>query len=135
MALAIGGISNTSGNNGELLLELYDPIAETFSSLTTQFGATGTANHATSLTADGSRVMIAGGWNTGSPETYLFNTRIGYNVQLSATGGTAPYNFAITAGDGVLNGANYTAPPDATDVTFSVTDFLGEITTSTLTFN
>jgi hypothetical protein len=134
-ALIIGGLSDSSGNNGETRLEMFDPNTQTFSLMTVRLSEVGVANHTTVRTADGARAVVAGGWNTGSQDVRMYNSQIGYSVSLSATGGTAPYTFAISPAHGVIANNIYYAPITAATVTITATDAANVTGTSVLTLS
>ncbi len=56
------------------------------------------------------------------------------STQLIASGGTAPYTFMISAGDGTLGASNgfFTAPNKATSVSFLVKDAAGAVASASL---
>jgi hypothetical protein len=65
----------------------------------------------------------------------MYNSQIGYSVSLSATGGTAPYTFAISPAHGVIANNIYYAPITAATVTITATDAANVTGTSVLTLS
>lgn len=59
---------------------------------------------------------------------------VGSKAELIVTGGTAPYQFAIASGDGVVAGTTFIAPSGAGQSVVKVTDADGGTGTATITY-
>ncbi len=111
----IGSINSATG--------VYTAPAGTGSAVvrvTDSLGATDTAN----ITVNAALAISP------TSQTTLINSVISF----SATGGVAPYTFAVASGTGTINSAtgSYTAPPANGNATVQVTDSYGNTATATI---
>lgn len=132
-AVLLGGtsVAGVVGQNGTVAVELFNHNTNTFSTLPIEVDPVGLVNH-TSTVANGSRIVVAGGWNSGSSNVTMLNTNMGARISISASGGTAPYNFSLSPAHGSISGNYYVVPTTTNTVTLTVTDANNDTQNATL---
>ena len=138
----ITGGSRTNDDDHVSSTEIYDPVTNLFR---TNVESLGTLRmlHTATLLSNG-KVLIVGGYNTDVGPTNvaeLFGVTVPsgvYEVQFTATGGTAPYTYSIISGGGSINALTglYNAQWAKGDtVVIGVTDAVGANSTASVSLS